>query len=134
MSLSQSRIPTILCLCGGSFVESMIVGMPAPFLANVISNEPISPVIVGLIFSAYPGTAFILSPLWARLSEGNGVDSRVRISLAGSIVLAFATGAFGFLENFPTAMLFLRCIQGGAASAVVSHLIQFPFHNFGLSC
>lgn len=90
-------------------------GIVVPILGRYAERYGASGVQVGLLFASFSLAQFVFSPLLGRLSDRIGRKPVVLISLFGTAVGSFVTGAAGSLP-----VLFLGRILDGASGASVA--------------
>ncbi len=90
-------------------------GIVVPILGRYAERYGASGVQVGLLFASFSLAQFVFSPLLGRLSDRIGRKPVILISLFGTAVGSFVTGAAGSLP-----VLFLGRILDGASGASVA--------------
>jgi MFS family permease len=90
-------------------------GMVAPILGRYAERYGASGFQVGLLFATFSLAQFVFSPILGRLSDRIGRKPVILISLCGTAIGSFITGAAGALW-----VLFLGRAIDGASGASVS--------------
>ena len=89
-------------------IDLMGFGIVLPLLPFYASRFAASPIVIGLLYSAFSFAQLIFSPIWGGLSDRVG---RRPIMLMSTLGASFAYVLFGFAQNLPL-LFFSRLIAG----------------------